>query len=364
VENKSDLPIHDLKVQHANLESPKLESGGVTMISSIQLKELIENVPERDYLLLDLRVWPQYAQSHIKGALNLCIPTTLLKRATFNLEKLQHTFQIEHAQKRFANWRNTKHLILYDAFSSEKRDAVSAENTLKKFTNEGYAGAIYILRGGFRAFSSSYPHLVDDSSVTSSPGLSLNSGSASSSQRPAVVPVVGGVILPKTNNCYNPFFSNIRQNQELADGVGQMDISVPAGLDPVVLPHWLRDVAEVEDHGKKVSDKFLQIELAEQSRMKNAYSMRDQSAQLSSIREDSMVQLSGLEKGGKNRYKDILPFEHARVRLLGKTDGGCDYVNASHVKATRSHKQYIASQGPLPATFEVWFLKFLFVHTH
>jgi protein-tyrosine phosphatase len=277
----------------------------------------------------------------------LCIPTTLLKRATFNLQKLQHTFQIEHDQEKFANWRRTKHLILYDAFSSEKRDAVSAGNTLKKFTNEGYAGATYILRGGFGAFSSSYPHLIDHSSVGSSGGFSLHSGSA------AVAPVVGGVMLPNANNYHNPFFSHIRQNQELVHGVGQMDISVPAGLDPVALPRWLRDAAEAEDHGKKVSDTFLQIELAEQSRMKRAYSTLGQCSQSSNVRQESMVQLSGLEKGGKNRYKDILPFEHTRVRLLGKSDGGCDYFNASHVKPTRSHKRYIASQGPLPATFEV-----------
>ena len=67
----------------------------------------------------------------------------------------------------------------------------------------------------------------------------------------------------------------------------------------------------------------------------------------------SRPQICGIEKGGKNRYKDILPFEHARVKLQGRVNGDCDYVNASHVKASRSNKRYIATQGPLPATFEV-----------
>lgn len=64
------------------------------------------------------------------------------------------------------------------------------------------------------------------------------------------------------------------------------------------------------------------------------------------------VQIAGIEKGNKNRYNNIWPFEHARVKLQGRLAGGCDYVNASHIKAMRSNKQYIASQGPLPATFE------------
>ena len=45
--------------------------------------------------------------------------------------------------------------------------------------------------------------------------------------------------------------------------------------------------------------------------------------------------------------------EHARVHLADRAEGACDYINASHVQASRSYKRYIASQGPLPATFDV-----------
>lgn len=338
------------------------EPSGPGMVSPTQLKELLD-CPSKDHvLLLDLRVSPQYAQSRVKGALNLCIPTTLLKRATFNLEKLQLTFQGDSDQEAFARWREKKNIIVYDAFSSEKRDAVSAMNTIKKFTNEGYTGQCSILRGGFNAFSAAYPALIDHGLAaepkSGRPTLSLpgaaNQGNGTG--RPSVAPVIGGVMLPATTNAANPFFANIRQNQDLVDGVGQMDIKVPPGTDMEALPRWLREAAKPEDHGKMVSDRFLNIELAEQSRMKGAYSYLNPGTAVGTGREaEEKVQLSGIEKGGKNRYKDILPFEHARVKLEGKTEGACDYVNASHVKASRSHKRYIASQGPLPATFEVRF---------
>lgn len=159
-------------------------------------------------------------------------------------------------------------------------------------------------------------------------------------------------MLPMGGNAPNPFFSNIRQNQDLVDGVGQMSVAVPPAVAPEGLPRWLREAADPADKGKKVSDKFLRIELTEQSRMKDAYGAF-RPAEAGAGNEEAKVQLSGIEKGGKNRYKDILPFEHARVRLEGRPEGGCDYVNASHIKSTRSHKRYIASQGPLPATFEV-----------
>ncbi|KAK7698252.1 phosphotyrosine-specific ptp2-like protein [Diaporthe eres] len=358
VEPPSPNPVSNLKARSDTVPAT-LDAAGPAMISPTQLKEMLDSPSKSEVLLLDLRVSPQYAQSRIKGALNLCIPTTLLKRATFNLQKLQQTFQGNSDQEKFAKWRDTKHLVVYDAFSSEKKDAVSAMNTIKKFTNEGYTGQCSVLRGGFNAFAASYPALIDKGHASEqSPGrptLSLPgaSGSSNNGPRPSIAPVVGGVMLPNTSSAANPFFANIRQNQDLVDGVGQMDVKVPQGTEMDALPGWLREAATPSDKGKKVSDKFLKIELAEQSRMKGAYSYLNPGTAVGAGGEaEEKVVLSGIEKGGKNRYKDILPFEHARVKLQGKPEGACDYVNASHIKASRSHKRYIASQGPLPATFE------------
>ncbi|XP_040854236.1 tyrosine-protein phosphatase non-receptor type 22 isoform X2 [Ochotona curzoniae] len=53
----------------------------------------------------------------------------------------------------------------------------------------------------------------------------------------------------------------------------------------------------------------------------------------------------------KNRYKDILPYDHSRVELsLITSDEDSDYINASFIKGVYGPKAYIATQGPLPAT--------------
>ncbi|CAG6021858.1 unnamed protein product [Menidia menidia] len=61
----------------------------------------------------------------------------------------------------------------------------------------------------------------------------------------------------------------------------------------------------------------------------------------------------------KNRYKDIIPFDHTRVKLTlttSKTD--TDYINASFIKGVSGSRAYVATQGPLPHTV-VDFLRML-----
>lgn len=355
-QNRANPPSMGLKlpqkaVQHRADTLPSTLEEGPTLISTKQLKEMMERLPSTEFLLLDLRVFPQFASSRIQGALNLCIPTTLLKRPSFNLQKLQDTFTNEEEKARFAQWKGCKSLVVYDAQSSEKKDALSAVNTLKKFSNEGWNGNSYIVRGGFAEFSATFPQLIDHKSVQ---GEMPSSKVSLSLTGPGVAPVAGGCAMPPTKNAANPFFSNIRQNTDLIGGVGQMDVQVPEELTPGTrdqLPRWLIKAAAADNKGKMVSDKFLKLELAEQARMTKALSSGVSYGTPAADRKQ--VQIAGIEKGSKNRYNNIWPFEHARVRLQGRPAGTCDYVNASHIKAARSNKQYIASQGPLPATFEV-----------
>jgi tyrosine-protein phosphatase 2/3 len=172
---------------------------------------------------------------------------------------------------------------------------------------------------------------------------------------PGEVPVAGGCLMPPTKMAANPFFSNIRQNMDLIGGVGQIPLKRPQAMtkeDERDLPLWIRRAIDQEDSGKTVSELFLAIEKTEQRRMRDALSC-GVSYGTPMPGDQNQVQLAGVEKGTKNRYNNIWPYDHARVRLQSYAEGSCDYINASHVKAERSNKRYIATQGPLPATFQV-----------
>lgn len=343
-----------LSVQRSETLPGSLSTEGPKLISPQELTDVLGSYSTDDVLLLDVRVYPQYSQSRIDGALNLCIPTTLLKRPAFNVQKLSETFTKEKEKAKFDHWRQAKVIIVYDASSSLLKDATSSVNTLKKFAAEGWHGLACIVRGGFLSFSRKSPDLIDRrpaNEMENAQGRKLSIDP----QRPLVAPVAGGCMMPTTQNAVNPFFGTIRQNMDLIGGVGQMQLKVPhylRGSGNTYLPSWLKKSSDEKDAGKSVSDRFLQIEQGEQSRMQKALSGQVQYGSPTQMSPNA-VRIAGIEKGTKNRYKDMLPYDHTRVKLKNVPDGECDYINASHIKSFSSNRHYIASQAPVPATIEV-----------
>ncbi|KAL6478177.1 hypothetical protein MHYP_G00140120 [Metynnis hypsauchen] len=57
------------------------------------------------------------------------------------------------------------------------------------------------------------------------------------------------------------------------------------------------------------------------------------------------------ENKDKNRYPNILPYDHSRVALSHIDDRMCsDYINASYIDGYREKNKFIAAQGPKPET--------------
>ncbi|KAK2150125.1 hypothetical protein LSH36_422g02013 [Paralvinella palmiformis] len=72
------------------------------------------------------------------------------------------------------------------------------------------------------------------------------------------------------------------------------------------------------------------------------------------IRQDSLLKHDFSVKDAKrpeykerNRYRDVSPYDHSRVRL---ERNHLDYINASLVEYPEANRSYILTQGPLPKT--------------
>lgn len=122
------------------------------------------------------------------------------------------------------------------------------------------------------------------------------------------------------------------------------------------VPQFLKELAIGPDAEQKIAKIFQTIDKTEQRRL--------QSLMLHHARyptTDHPFSISaGVERGEKNRYVNIWPYDYTRVHLGRKTPpvGGVqkngddsDYVNASFIKAPHCDQTYVATQGPLPTTF-------------
>ncbi|CAJ0769645.1 14375_t:CDS:2, partial [Entrophospora sp. SA101] len=67
-----------------------------------------------------------------------------------------------------------------------------------------------------------------------------------------------------------------------------------------------------------------EIETTEQNRLKSLMIKNSNIATL----DDPYSISAGIEKGTKNRYNNIWPYDHARVKINECKEGDCDYVNA------------------------------------
>ena len=357
-EARLSLPAHEIQASLQHIKMPRSDTLPPhsskeihAMVAPQEVASAIEQHEDRT-IILDLRVFPQYAVSRVRGALNLCIPTTLLKRPAFTVQKLADTFTSDADKNNFNRWKTAQFIIIYDATSSQAKEAITSFTVLKKFVTEGWKGSGFVVKGGFAGLSKLTPGIIDSSNKAN-----LHPSGPAATGAPvgqAKLPVAGGCQMPATKNAANPFFGNIRQNMDLLDGVGQMPIKKPKGIsesEEKAFPSWLRRAASMSNEGKDVSNKFLNIEKTEQKRMQKALS-GTVSYGTPGPRQTNEYQVAGIEKGSKNRYNNIFPYEHSRVRLQGVSSSGCDYVNASFVKASYSNRKYIATQAPVPQTFD------------
>ncbi|UJR29933.1 hypothetical protein I4U23_017480 [Adineta vaga] len=81
----------------------------------------------------------------------------------------------------------------------------------------------------------------------------------------------------------------------------------------------------------------------------NYYNISDEFHKLRHSLEETF-ELTQCDQLFKNRYKDILPYEHSRVKLIPIDDCDSGYINANFITGLHNPREYIACQGPLKTT--------------
>ncbi|CAE6410872.1 unnamed protein product [Rhizoctonia solani] len=346
-------------------------------------------------LIVDVRSSGAHALSHVRGAISLSVPSTLLKRPNFPLANIATMVASSTGQSAFSQWPSANRILVYDADLSRLTEGSGVFGLLRKFMAAGSKAQLAWLVGGHNAVARlardcleaggpppSEPEQPSD--VTNGTFVHAHFLPQSAFQQSSTV---GGPSQKSSRlQASNPFYDNIRQNRELSHGITER---IPLDLSKDVISRkdeipvsWIRDIVENSDREKGIEDlamQFYRIELGEQRRLQGVMSHHSQESQppQPAIPQPSDTHMddnahdsfpfsitAGIEKGAKNRYKNIWPYEHARVRLQTAADDGSDYVNASHVRPRGTNLQYIATQGPLPATYADFWTMVWEQHVH
>lgn len=109
-----------------------------------ELVDLLNNA--KKILVLDIRAFAAYAKSRVGGAINVCIPTVLLKRPSLSLDDVSGSVS-ESDRRRFAKWKEAEGIVIYDSDSLRVKEAYPLATLAAKFLEAGYEQPTYGITG-------------------------------------------------------------------------------------------------------------------------------------------------------------------------------------------------------------------------
>jgi len=175
----------DLKITKEIFCDPLIED---LKISPKKLHHLLTE-EESSLLIIDVRSFISYNQSHIRNSINSCIPKTILKRKGFSLQLIE-TGACRKSDSDIFRQRPGKKVILYDQNGQETEVGCSISKIIEALQKENKVHSIMWLEGGFDSFNSLYhDSVLTIRNVTVEPKLEQNKFKLTEiSSAPAIIP--------------------------------------------------------------------------------------------------------------------------------------------------------------------------------
>lgn len=383
-------------------------SSSISYMSPFEVANLIHDAeinPKttlRNVLPIDIRPLTDFVKSHLTGAINVCLPLTLLKRQNFNLKRCINSLPAyenlvlqNYLLSNSANQSNDTEidtvsggkyglptLIVYDNVSSSSNLLYMCKKLIDLSCWDSEAApSIILIDGAFDAMVLQHPasvmsgstDMIDmdklklDGEVEENTDMTCqlapNLLKSTKAVRSHSTPGFSGLSQPGSASCaaLSNFFLpqnlpskafRIRHNEEVFNTsmapCAEDELSAIV-LDPSqmnFLPQWL--ASSVTDKCKIRAD-FNILENRERERLNRAFGSHE-----GEIMEETGEIIpsisSGLDFGHKNRYKDIFLFDHSRVKLfepntdlLSNSEG--EYINASHLDPANSCKSLYVGES-------------------
>ncbi|QWU87518.1 hypothetical protein CA3LBN_001783 [Candidozyma haemuli] len=354
------------------------------IVALLKARRVLDSTHLPSVLIIDIRPFADYMKGHISGALNVCLPSTLLKRANFNFLRCMNSlptyektilqnYMHHYSDESFTGY-SMPPILVYDNTNSSSGLLHMCKKLVDGSSWDLKNGPpIYLIDENFSAFTASAPEFIgsgkedtiDINSLSvkpqslgapavTKPSLSIDTLKRSPVQQRRSHSLTGVPCSSATFQDISTQVSNfklpqdipmakfkIRHNEEMFESLvtpkkEEFGLSTLTSAEMAKLPPWLQ---AVEKNSCMVTDEFNKLEQCEKNRLNGAFCYSEIKPEISTPGGSSEIcpQINcGLDYGHKNRYKDIFLFDHSRVRL---TDGAriksksqsCDYINASYL---------------------------------
>lgn len=370
----------------------------VQALDATSTTEIMQFLSPKDSMIVDVRSFKAYSTLRVKNAINICLPSTLLKRSSFDLPHVVNHSNLSQPLKE-ALVEKDRHfnILIYDQSSENSRISMQLYHTAIKFY-EGSDFTVAYLDGGFQAVSDlmkdSTLHIPLRSTLPESSALPKQDKLPELHNSGERTPLVG-FTLPSAFSPELKLLNSIKRSVPRIDSrtkyVHNFKFPKNFELKKDKLPGWLLFLSK--SYGKQncsqlivdhLSERFSRLEASEQVRLSQlinntkgsipyscSVSLHESSGygtplELCPCCDDITYKIpKGVEYGYKNRYKNIWPYEHSRVHLKQSPScrgtGRDDYFNANYISFYElSDNKYIATQNPLESTNEdfwiaVWY---------
>lgn len=348
-----------------NSPSPTTSTFATSFPSTIS-QQSAANLNPLDYdFIFDVRPFNLYSKSRIIKSTNLCLPTTLLKRNSMSLIDLINMVDLsselkdvftKHLQKDHLDELTKLSILVYDQCSSNEAITFPLYQTISKFEKYHDKFNIYYLNGGFSGALLQNIGVIETCPLSSNGGSSDgDNGSGSNGHRKTKS--LSGFTLPSATNFKTKFVQSIKKNNDYdvkkscdsnkeffsdlsngsVNGATNGNKSDPSykyklmGIPPdLSLPKWLQFMKQDsnDESLQYMITKFNKIEEIEKSRL-NKMASNFKSPYTANVQGQDKIfspccpdcstidfQLpQGIEFGYKNRFNNVWPYEHSRVRL-------------------------------------------------
>ncbi|KAK6465646.1 protein-tyrosine phosphatase-like protein [Scheffersomyces coipomensis] len=354
-------------------------------ISSQQLPTTIQpisnhlpSIDQFDYMF-DIRSYSSYLKNHLINSINIKLPTTLLKRKSLNLSNILELINLPTACKQRLlqsdDDDNNKpiSILFYDDDSNDHDLNINLYQILLKF---------YLFNNDrFNLYYMGFKHTTIPSQLMESSELKCSTDKDTLGPASTQTSSKSGYSSTGSSaagfSIDDRFLNSIKKNSIDDNHKHSYNLN---SFDLHTFPTWLKFISESSKEAviDQLMGKFKKLEQSERLRIK---SLLVNSPSIINNNHDNEIctpntlcpncdeinyklPFGSIENGLKNRYNNIWPYEHSRVKI-NKTvsleeepveDDHDDYFNANFINCNHilntENNNYIATQNPLHNTIK------------